>query len=288
MLVDRTKYLGGTSASTILGKNRYQTRYDLWNEKVNGTKLDLADNPHVQRGNLVEPIIEEFVRENLDPTVNSVASWEKYADGTPDSTGQMFVMDDQPSPVHGLPFIGGHPDGVGEEILWEFKAPTSYKLDKIIKEGPPDSWYYQVQHYMMITKQEQGALAIWSYDRWEPYIIWIDPDPFIHALLRDEYARFWEYVEKGEPLPTEGVTTMEKEQHEVIDDPKLERLLQDYHQAYCKRYEGKEEQNAARLALLSAVGTRKTVITPGYTADIAERKMYGKMVTVLTVKETGK
>jgi predicted phage-related endonuclease len=294
-IIPRHDYIGGSAAATILGKNDYEARLGLWERKHFRQDLDLSDNRHVMRGNLVEPIVEEWVKTHVDPTINTRENWEKYDFGLAqrrfeerEADAQIMLMDPEPHPITGKPYIGGHPDGLGDEILWEFKVPTSYKLERVIKDGMPDSWYYQILHYMMISGLKRGCLAMWSWDRWEPYLIWVEPDPFIYAVMREEYERFWNYVATGERPPADAETTFEREHQEVVEDPKVDEMLKAYQDAYDKRYSGKDEQEAARAQFLSWARGRSRVITPNYTASITEMTRYGKSYTRLTVRENDK
>lgn len=296
-LIPRASYIGGSAAATVLGKNDYETRYALWRSKVLGIRADLDGNPHVQRGNLVEPLIEEYVRKYEDASVNSEENWRKHDYGlgqrrfaARQDDAQIMLMHPEPSPVKGLPFIGGHPDGVGDDILWEFKCPTSYKLKRVIQTGIPENWYYQVQHYLMITKLPMGMLALWDCDRWEPYIVPVRPDPFLHAVMLDAYREFWTYVENEEPLPEGALAdcTANAEQQTVIPDESLDRLLAAYAEATEERYGGEGRQKVARLLLLEAARGRKTIITPNWQAKITPTTMFGKPTVRLTVKALDK
>jgi hypothetical protein len=291
-VLPRNSYIGGSAAATILGKNEFENRLDLYDRKVNNRSLDLSGNGHVIRGNLIEPYVESWIKENVDPTLNSDAIWDEFDYGKVvrgtserDETSQIMLMDDALHPDSGKRYIGGHPDGIGDEILWEFKVPTSYKLGRVIADGLPASWYYQVQHYMMISGRQLGCVATFNTDRWEPHLTWVDADPYVHEVMREEYEKFWGYVVRQEQPPEDAETVMHSEQQGVVHDARIEEALAAYDAAYTKRYEGKDEQTDARLQLLSLVGDRRTIITAKYKASISKRKAYGKMTTYLTVRK---
>ena len=310
----RNRYIGGSDAAAILGLNKYRTRLEVYQSKMGLHKPDFTNNKHVERGNSIEPTIERFVRENLDPTVNSEdqylahdsriaavraeataryqqehpaadprAAREAGLDAARGATTELIRSGQQINLMDECGYIGGHPDGVGDDILWEFKAPTMFTLERTLREGLPPRYYYQIQHYMMLTGKEKGACALWNYDRWEPYIIYVDADKALWNTLRQEYANFWFCCEMGVEPPSESQAQLE--QVEVIDNPELDDLLGEYRVAYEMRYEGEKRQKDAKGRIMTIAQGASTIITPNYAATIGTRKAYGKEYAVLTVKD---
>ena len=67
---DRTQGIGASDSGSALGVNPYKTPFDLWQEKTKKiTPPDLSDNPHVKRGIRMEPIIRDWVKEDLGITI---------------------------------------------------------------------------------------------------------------------------------------------------------------------------------------------------------------------------
>lgn len=58
---NRDKYIGGSDVSTILGLNKFKTKYELALEKTGITKSDFKGNEYTEYGNIMEPQIREYV-----------------------------------------------------------------------------------------------------------------------------------------------------------------------------------------------------------------------------------
>lgn len=304
MAKKRSTYIGGYDAGCILGVNEYRLPYHVWEEKTGRFEKGDIDNNHIRRGNFMEPEIERYVRENIDPTINDEAAFAKYdAEGkTPGKsvTGtdlQILLRDAE------QPFLGGHPDGVGESILHEFKAPTMRKagwiaedtdprhigehndpvdIDTVYKCGLPPHWIYQVQHYLMITGLPLGMVHVWDYDRWDVVSYPIKPSEKLHARMREEYDVFWGYVEMDvEPAP---LTEADVEDYTVYDDDELDALASDYIKAYSGRYDCEERQKELKSKLLTAAGDRQRIITNNHSVSISVVDKGSYSYTRLVVK----
>lgn len=246
----------------------------------------------------MEPIIERYVREHLDPSCNSEANFAKHdsqckkpgIDGTTGTLNQIFLRQE----YRGVP-LGGHPDGVGDTILWEFKAPTMYKtdrittdndtiyLDDIFRSGLPLPWVIQTQHYMMLTGLQRGAVAVWNYDRWCPHVFYMNAHEGLHARLKDEYVDFWFYVESE--MPPSATTVAMLESVEVISDVELDDILEAYDRAKRMRYDGKDLQRELKAKILTYAGDRKTIQTENYLATLSEIDGKYSTYTRITVKD---
>lgn len=58
---NRHKYIGGSDVSTILGLNKFKTRYELALEKTGIVKSEFKGNEYTEYGNIMEPQIREYV-----------------------------------------------------------------------------------------------------------------------------------------------------------------------------------------------------------------------------------
>lgn len=270
--LDRWEYLGGSDSSCVLGKNPYRPRKVVWQEKIDKLDRDL-DNPHVTRGNTMEPIVETWIRENRDYTINSQEAFDRFDQSgksadvhqgreSGSTATQIFLRDSEQS------FVGGHPDGIGCDTLYEIKCPTQRKLKRIEQMGVPEYWIYQVQHYLMITGLPKGKLMIWDYDNWEPLVINVPPDRELHETMRQEYEVFWVCVQNEiEPPPHPD---HEPGELSLIDDDALDELLAEYDRAYSMRYDGKEEQSKLKSKILTYAGDRTHLITDRFSCKISE------------------
>lgn len=286
----RSSYIGGSDAATILGLNEYQSLLGLWRRKTGRENSD-PENYHMVRGNTIEPIIEDYVIKNLDATCNSRVQFERYSphlleaydDATQPTKTTLWGwfsawrMGQRKTPAPRIPqielvhpkytFIGGHPDGVGKDILWEFKAPAPRSLDRILKEGVSKTWLLQVQHYMWIAGKKIGKIAIWDFNSWSPHIVTVKADPKIQKTLEAEYQKFWECVQMDlEPLYDEP----ELEEHfDVIDDSALDDRLKEYSESRKEVYRLEDRVKSLKMEILTYADGRKRVTTENHYATIA-------------------
>lgn len=261
----RTDYIGGSDAASVLGQNPYKTIYDVWLEKTSGEAEDVS-NFHMERGNYMEPLIEQHIRENLDPTLNSREMFDRLNIGEGNNIDQITLL----HPTY--PFVGGHVDGLGEAV-WEMKAPTMRSFEWIVKDGISNNWIYQGQHYAWIVYARIGEakpvkVGIWNYDLWEPYVIEFDPDLELWERMEEVYTDFWDCVEMD--IPPLATTQDEYDQINVISDERLDQILADYHKWYKLRYQAEEEQGKVRAQILSTSGGRSTLQTANWRAQIGE------------------
>lgn len=292
-IVPRTSYLGGSDAAAILGTHQYRSRLAVWQAKRGLVPdLDLSNNPHVLRGEVVEPIVEAYIRTHIDDGFNDQESWDVHDAGPAERRlpvrnpyEQIMLMDKELHPATGLPYIGGHPDGISVKtgILYEIKAPTSYKLERIINGGLPSEWVMQVQHYLMIAKLREARMVIWDCDAWQPHIMPIYADFDLHEIMRQTYREFWQHVVDGTE-PVDGTDAI-AHQVTVLDDEYIERLLREYRIQYNRRYHSEDRQKLIRMQIVTAAQGKRTLITPKYTAKIDPVTMYGKPTVRLTVTE---
>ncbi|MEC5422369.1 DUF1351 domain-containing protein [Virgibacillus sp. C22-A2] len=58
---NRNKYVGGSDIPTILGINKYKTKYELAQEKLGITKSEFKGNEYTEYGNIMEPQIRDYI-----------------------------------------------------------------------------------------------------------------------------------------------------------------------------------------------------------------------------------
>ena len=147
-LKERSKGLGGSDASAVIGQNPYKTNVELWEEKT-GRRIseDIGDKPYVQYGNNAEkPLIELFA---LD--------FPEYE----------VIHKDFDHRVHPeYDFIRGSLDGeliekeTGRKGVLEIKTTNilqSMQREKW-KDGVPQNYFIQVLHYLLVTGYEFAIL----------------------------------------------------------------------------------------------------------------------------------
>lgn len=256
----RSEYIGGADASVILGRNGFDSLLKTFNKKV-GIEFDDPTNYHMARGNFTEPLIEQYVRENLDDQMNSRRIYEYLSPHKLEAYDEAKANGDYPPQLEVVhpdyPFVGGHPDGIGRYV-WEMKAPSPVNMDRILTFGISDSWVVQTQHYMWIewnirrklkptAKPKHGRVAVWDYELWAPRLYKLKPDLRLFKAFDTIYPAFWFHVEFGITPLIEGF----EDQIVMVSDENLDKYLAEYVEAneLAKKYD------ADKKALKSLIAT---------------------------------
>ena len=134
---DRTQGIGASDSGSAVGVNPHKSPLDLWQEKTKRkTPPDLSKNRNVRRGIVMEPIIRDWVKEDLGITIN---------------------QDDKTHFSEEYPFLYSHTDGFiqGKKRIAEIKAPSFHSLHLYGEEGThdiPDYYLTQKKHINRSTK----------------------------------------------------------------------------------------------------------------------------------------
>ena len=268
--IDRSTYVGGSDAAALVGQNKYKTVRDVWDKLRGKTDTDLSGNPHIERGNDLEPVVERWIKENLDPTINDEARFERFDAG--DESDQIFLRHPNAD------FIGGHPDGMGRgdpteegSVIYEIKVPSSTAMDKIKRHGIPSRYYWQVQHYMMIANTdthpvETAYMVIWDCDDWgNPLFLTINNSPENAQELEERSRNVYFAAQKGLLPDFEDIPDSEIE---TRSDEDIESLLADYYEVKEELSEAKGEKERLKSKILTALKGREFWQGEEYSADI--------------------
>lgn len=132
--------IGGSEAGCILGKNKYKTNVDLWQEKTGRKEQpDLSNNSAVQFGKFAEPLLRELFKQDYPDYVVDYHEFDLYVNDK-------------------YPFIFATLDGEitttdGKRGILEIKTTTiQNKLQWDDWENKiPDSYYVQILHQLAAT-----------------------------------------------------------------------------------------------------------------------------------------
>ena len=146
-LKKRTSYIGGSDASSVVGKNPYMTNVDLWEIKTGRRKPDnLDDNVFVKYGHDAEQYLRDLFA--LDFPEFKVGYQEN----------NIWLNDEYPFAHASLDAWLQDKDG----RLGILEIKTTNILQSMQKEKwhdrIPDNYYVQVIHYMMVTGAEFAVL----------------------------------------------------------------------------------------------------------------------------------
>ena len=113
--------------------------------------------------------------------------------------------------------------GVG---IAELKNTTSAVYNSWKKEGLPKTFYYQVQHYLLLTGMS-FAQCIVLIDGWNLKIIEVFPNKEIFNIILDAENDFW-YEHIVKEIPPEPLSNNEFLKGFVINDISLETVEENY------------------------------------------------------------
>ena len=138
----RNTGLGASDAATILGKNPYQTAFDLWEIMTNRKKpLDLSNNPNVQRGNELEPLARASAEKFLKMKLDVLCATESND-----------------------PYVMASFDGINldNEIVCELKCPHETTFLDVASKKRKSAFYLvywiQVQQQLYVSKAKKAYL----------------------------------------------------------------------------------------------------------------------------------
>ena len=152
----KRSYVTGTDASTVMGVNKYDSLYDVWQFKLGLTDAkDLSDNPRVQAGIFLEQVVCDLF------TKHTGIELVKPVDGI-----EGFRVHPKYS------WMGGNMDRLvpSEKVI--FEAKTAGMTDGWGDQGTniiPKAYACQVAHYMAIEDAAYCYVAVliagWDF-RW--------------------------------------------------------------------------------------------------------------------------
>lgn len=190
--------IGGSEAGCILGRNKYKTNVELWEEKTGRTKPpDLSDNAAVQFGKFAEPLLRELFKQDYPQYSVDYHEFDLYVNDT-------------------YPFIFATLDGEitaadGSRGILEIKTTTiQNKLQWNEWDNKiPDSYYVQILHQLAATGWDFAILKAYiryyvdgevrvtiRHYRIERQDVLTD----IQYLIKAE-CEFWEKVQNDEQPP---------------------------------------------------------------------------------------
>lgn len=219
----RSKGIGGSEITAVLGLDPYATPYALWERKT-GRVGDSGDNKFTRAGNYLEEAVAQMF---ADATGMEVYKPETEHFRHPDYEHLLGTPDRFVALKHG--------DGV-----LEIKTTSKRITREDITEGKMLRWYFQVLWYMGITGKKTGYIA-WLCNGVDFDHIQVDFQPEIFADMVEQANRFWiENVLADVPPPPitreDILRTIGQVLPDAIEGP--EEVL---------RYHAQIKENAARI-----------------------------------------
>lgn len=187
----RSKTIGGSDASSILGINPYKSAYALWAEKSGRiTPDDISGKESVRIGN----DLEEYVARRFTEKTGKKVRRENFT----------IFRDD-------MPFAHANYDRiiVGEKAGLECKTTNALQLSKFKNGEFPANYYCQCVHYLMVSGLERWYLAVLVLGI-EFKVFCIERDEAEIEALRNAEYQFWQLVKTETPPEIDGSLSTEE------------------------------------------------------------------------------
>lgn len=184
----RHRGIGGSDAPVLCldGGVYGKTPQDLWAEK-RGMPSTTDETPAMRRGQALEDIVARLYQADTGYQVRRV----NCILGHPVHPWMIANVDRE---------IRGASEFPGPGIL-EIKCPGMRGFLRCKREGLPDHYQIQLQHYLAVTGRRWGAFAIFSAEFWELLHFPVQRDDELIALIGAKESAFWRHVENGVPPP---------------------------------------------------------------------------------------
>jgi putative phage-type endonuclease len=181
----RRRGIGGSDSPVVLGVSPFKTRRELYDEKQG--LWEQAETPAMKRGTHLEPVAAElYEREtgrNLEERKDILVH--------PDFPWMLANIDRQVVE-----------DERGKGVV-EIKCPGIRTFSKCKREGLPNYYGVQLQHYMKFPDFNWGAFVVFSAELWQLLHFDVKPDKDLQNIIVEKGQEFWEMVQKGIP-PEDG------------------------------------------------------------------------------------
>jgi putative phage-type endonuclease len=270
---NRKSHIGGSDVPTIFGCNPFASAHDLWLEKT-GQVPGFEGNDATLIGTHLEPAIK-----GLYETTRKIKLFKPTSTFADEATGGLMRV---------------NPD------FFEDKAQRGSKLVESksnMQARDDDAWgepgtdevplpvMYQVQAQMACTDSELARVArLFGGYRMGFSVYEVRRNNSLIEMIREEVQAFWELVESNTPpssLPSEQ--SMKRRQRvsgkEAAIDPELVLAFDAARKA---KKLAEDHEDAARLALLAALGDADQGLVQGWNLTYREQARAGLDTKSLT------
>lgn len=262
-LEERRKGIGGSDSPVILGVSPFKTPLDLWQEK-RGEGRDEPPTPAMQRGTHLESLIAQIYSGKTGRKLRRSRQILRHKDHD-----WMIANIDRHIVAD---------NGSGPGIL-EIKCPGLSVFAKCRREGLPNYYTVQLQHYLEVRGWDWGSFAVFNAERWE--LLWFDvrKDPELIAVIVEKDREFWEKVLSGEmPAPDEGpvidLPPSEPSELVTMDSPAWKDAVERLREAKEIKAEAESYEEAVKQEILGLMGDAQ--VAEGSGARIYHRFQEGR------------
>ena len=189
-LTERQKGIGGSDAAAIVGMNPWKSAAAVYMEKVEPVddKDDAATNERLRIGH----DLEDYVAKRFSEAMGKKVRRNNFMLHHPDYP---FLLADIDREI------------VGENALLECKTTNSYAASDW-KDEPPEHYYIQCLHYMLVTGVDRVYIAaLIGNERFVVHVIERENNlEEIETLMKMEIAFWRDNVLAGECPPPDGTS----------------------------------------------------------------------------------
>ena len=171
----RRSGIGGSDMPSILGIDPFGgSAYGVWLSKVQG-KYKEEENPDINRGNFLEPIIRDLYRKETGNEVQTPQLQRHKVE-----TWAIANFDGLILPEDGAPGV------------LEIKAPRASRFYALEDYGVPDYYQVQIQHYLGVTGLQWAHFCAWNADAFRLLIVRVERDQELINLMWKVAREFWQ------------------------------------------------------------------------------------------------
>ena len=185
-LKERLTGLGGSDIHHLFNTEPYGWKRKLFYEKTEQEPdYPVVTSNVMKRGNKLEQLIrDEYseVTQRKIRRVNRMINNEQLPWAMCHLDAEIVAIDDKGTGILECKSVG---------------RPMYYKIKD---DGIPDSWIFQMQHYLLTTGRQWGSYAILWADNWEFISFDIEADKELQRSIEEAGESFWRMVENG-PAP---------------------------------------------------------------------------------------
>ena len=262
---ERRKHsIGGSESPTILGVNPWETPIELWERKT-GRRPDPEETPAMRRGTFLEPLAATIYQEQTGRKLRKVNRLLRHKDH---------------------PFLTGNIDRAildvsrGPGIL-EVKCPGLQIFGKAKREGLPQQYNVQLQHYLAVARRTWGSVAIFSAERWAMLFFDVDRDQNLIDLIVVKDAEFYQCMIEDRPPAIDAeipeLPAAEPGELVTMDSPEWRQAVDRLREATAIRDEADIQVADAKQEIVDMMERHNAAVAEGAGARIYHRLQPGRV-----------
>lgn len=271
-LKERRKGIGGSDTPVIvLGNDHpFTTPRELWESKLGMSGGEDKPTPAMRRGTVLEPVVADLYREATGRKLRRVNAVLQH----PDHDWMLGNVDRE--------IVAARPDD-GPGVL-EIKCPGLRTFSQCRREGIPDYYQLQMQHYLAVTGRKWGAFAVFSAERWDLLHFDVERDDELIDLIVERDAAFWELVKSGTPpesaeeLTKVDIPPLQTDMELVrIESDAWRNAVDEYRMAKEILDEAKELESVAKERLQNLMELHGAAVAEGGGLRVYYREQAGRL-----------